>query len=171
MTEYKADYDAEDGKPTAYKVIDETGENVFGLEEFEQFIQRLNSNFHMLAKSLEMLGVPLDLIKDFAEWSERIDWLDKTNRRLAEIEEIYLLESQRIISEAQANNIDFKAIYGANNKDVRQQYADEQLADLLEEKQELEFLKADDNRRISFLYKLIDLKIQLIKYDKTVEVH
>lgn len=72
--------------------------------------------------------------------------------------------------EAIASKIDFNAIYGANNQKVRQQYADEQLADLLEEKKELEFLKADDNRRISFLKKLINLKVELIRYDAPVKL-
>ena len=124
-------------------------------------VEELNKLQHQVEEK------PLNLHDDFQEWESRIKWIDKTTRRLVEIEEIYLLESQRIINEAQANHVDFKAIYGANNKDVRQQYADEQLADLLEEKKELEFLKANDNRRISFLKRIIDLKINLIKYNNT----
>jgi len=117
------------------------------------------------------LGVPLDLMKDFAEWDNMITKLDTINRELIKTEETYLLESQRIISEAQENEVDFKALYGANNKDTRQQYADEQLEVLLSTKRDMEFMKADYNRRIPFIKRIIDLKIQLIKYDKNVEVH
>ena len=124
----------------------------------------LNDTIKLLKKSIEDLGLSVDLVKDFSDWDEIINRLDKTNRRLVEIEETYQSESDRILAEARETEVDFKALYGANNKDVRQQYADEQLSDLLEEKKELEFTKADDNRRISFLKRLIDMKIQLIKY-------
>lgn len=122
-----------------------------------------NDTIKLLNKAIE-LGLSIDLVENFSEWDEIITRLDKTNRRLVEIEETYQSESDRILAEARETEVDFKALYGANNKDVRQQYADEQLSDLLEEKKELEFTKADDNRRISFLKRLIDMKIQLIKY-------
>lgn len=112
----------------------------------------------------EMGEEPLDLHENFEDWDERINWLDKTNRRLVEINEIYMAESDRILEEARELKVDFKAIYGANNKDTRKQYVDEQLSDLLDEKKELEFRKADDNRRISLLKRLIDMKVELIKY-------
>lgn len=157
----------DDGKGIVYIPEDTVAPNL------QCVVDNLNNQcerIHELKIALEALGIPLDLMKDFAEWSDRIDWLDKTNRRLVEIDEIYQLESDRIIMEAIASKIDFNAIYGANNQKVRQQYADEQLADLLEEKKELEFLKADDNRRISFLKKLINLKVELIRYDAPVKL-
>ena len=112
----------------------------------------------------ELISKPLDLHTDFTEWNNLINRLDKNTRRLVEIEETYQLESDRILSEAREQEVDFKALYGGNNATTRKQYVDEQLTDLLEEKKELEFVKADDNRRISFLKKLIDMKINLIKY-------
>ena len=107
----------------------------------------------------------IDLYSDFDEWDKIINRLDETNRRLVEIKETYQLESDRILEEARELHVNFKEIYGANNKDTRKQYVDEQLSDLLEEKKELEFTKADDNRRISYLKRLIDMKIEMIKYD------
>ena len=108
---------------------------------------------------------PLTLQEDFQEWKTCMERVNIATRRLVEIEEIHLLESQRIISEAQAYNVDFKALYGGNTVATRQQYADEQLTELLEEKKELTFQKDEDNRKISYLKRLIDMKIELIKYE------
>ena len=119
----------------------------------------------IFAKTYEEPSETLDLDSDFEEWDKIINRLDKTNRRLVKIEEIYQTKSDEILSEARETEVDFKAIYGANNKDTRKQYVDEQLTELLEEKKELEFTKADDNRRISYLKRLIDMKIELIKYN------
>lgn len=154
----------EDGKGIVYIPDDTVAPN---LQCVVDNLNDMSEQLHEVKVAFEKLGVSFDLVKDFGEWSDRIDWLDKTNRRLVDIEEIYQLESDRIIMEAIASKIDFNALYGANNQKVRQQYADEQLADLLEEKKELEFLKANDNRRISFLKRIIDLKINLIKYNNT----
>ena len=129
----------------------------------EMFVTYLNNLFKKLEEK------PIDLHVNFEEWNERVDWLDKTSRRLVQIDEIYMLESDKILAEARENNVDFKAIYGANNKDTRKQYVDEQLTDLLEEKKELEFLKSNDNRRISLLKRLIDMKIELIKFSGDYE--
>lgn len=131
-------------------------------------LKEVVDNLNDYAEQLkECRAKPLDLHKDFEDWNNRIEWLNKTSRRLAEIDEIYLAESDRILAEAREIKIDFKALYGANNKDTRKQYVDEQehIAELLEEKKELEFVKADDNRRISFLKRVIDMKIQLIRYN------
>ena len=113
-----------------------------------------------------MTETVIDLYSDFEEWDTIINRLDKTNRRLVEIEETYQAESDRILAEARETEVDFKALYGANNQSVRKQYVDEQLSKLLDEKKELEFSKADDNRRMSFFKRLIDMKIELIKYNK-----
>ena len=109
---------------------------------------------------------PLRLHEDFQEWETCMNRINKNSRRLVEIEEIYLLESQRIIAEAQKDGVDFKALYGGNTVKTRQQYADEQLTELLEEKQELTFTKDEDNRKISYLKRLIDMKIELMKINK-----
>ena len=114
----------------------------------------------------ELISKPLDLHKDFAEWDKIINRLDRNTRRLVEIEETYQLESDRILQEARENEVDFKALYGGNNATTRKQYVDEHqhIFELLEEKKELEFVKADDNRRIPFLKRLIDMKLELVKY-------
>ena len=125
----------------------------------------LTDTIRLLNKAIEDLGLSVDLVKDFSDWDEIITRLDKTNRRLVEIKETYQLESDRILEEARELHVNFKEIYGANNKDTRKQYVDEQLSDLLEEKKELEFTKADDNRKISYIKRLIDMKIELIKYN------
>ena len=120
----------------------------------------------------ECRAKPLDLHKDFTKWDKLITRLDKNSRRLMEIDEIYqecsdnLLAEARKLKEETGTDV-IKNKYGANNDKVRRQYVDEQehITKLLKEKQELEFVKADDNRRISFLKKHIDMKIQLIQYD------
>ena len=105
---------------------------------------------------------PLDLHKDFSEYDECINSIDTDSRRLLEIEEEYKSESDRILKEARETGVDFKALYGGNNASTRKQYVDEQLYDLIEEKNELKF-KVDDNlRRIGFLKRMIDMKIKLI---------
>lgn len=105
---------------------------------------------------------PLDLHKDFSEYDECINSIDTDSRRLLEIKEEYQSESDRILEEARETGVDFKALYGGNNASTRKQYVDEQLYDLVEEKNELKF-KVDDNlRRIGFLQRMIDMKIKLI---------
>lgn len=106
---------------------------------------------------------PLDLHKDFEEWNKLLKWLDKTSRRLLEIEEIYEMESKIILSEAIETGVDFKKLYGGNNQTTRKQYVDEQLKELIEEKNELKFLQNDDLRRIEFLKKIISMKLQLLR--------
>ena len=105
---------------------------------------------------------PLDLHKDFSEYDECINSIDTDSKRLLEIEEEYKSESDRILKEARETEVDFKALYGGNNASTRKQYVDEQLYDLIEEKNDLKF-KVDDNlRRIAFLKRMIDMKIKLI---------
>ncbi len=122
-------------------------------------VDELNSLQHQIEEK------PLNLHEDFQEWENCIERINKTSRRLMEIKEIYQLESDRLLEEAREIKIDFKALYGGNNATTRKQYVDEQLSDLLEEKKELTFLKDEDNRKISFLKRLIDMKIELIKYN------
>ena len=114
---------------------------------------------------------PLNLHEDFDEWDCLINSIDSSSRRLIEIEEIYAEESRRILAEAIETGVDFKALYGGNNASTRKQYVDSQLTELLDEKKELEFTKSDDLRRISLLKRLIDMKIELIKYGGCDEQH
>ena len=122
-------------------------------------VDELNSLQHQIEEK------PLNLHEDFQEWENLIERINKNSRRLMEIKETYQLESDRLLEEAREIKIDFKALYGGNNATTRKQYVDEQLSDLLEEKKELTFLKDEDNRKISFLKRLIDMKIELIKYN------
>ena len=134
----------------------------------EMFVNYLNNLFKKLEEK------PIDLHVNFEEWNERVDWLDKTSRRLIEIEEEYNRKSDEILAHAkemkEKQGIDVvKDKYGGNNDKTRKKYVDEQLTDLLEEKKELEFLKSNDNRRISLLKRLIDMKIELIKFSGDYE--
>lgn len=112
---------------------------------------------------------PLGLHEDFKDWENRMEWINQTSRRLVEIEEIYQTESDRILAEARETGVDFKALYGGNNATTRKQYVDEQLYELIEEKKELTFLKDEDNRKISYLKRLIDMKIELMKINNKGE--
>ena len=113
--------------------------------------------------------ITLDLYKDFEEWNTILERLNKIGWRLIEIDEEYESASEKILTAARVTKenegIDvIKEKYGANNDKVRKKYVDEHLSELTAEKQELELIKADDNRKISFLKRLIDMKIELIKY-------
>ena len=105
---------------------------------------------------------PLNLHEDFKEWDNIINWLNKTSRRITEIDEIYNAESKLVLRDAIENGFDFKGVYGGNTEKTRKQYVDEQLSDLLNEKKELKALQSDDLRRIEFLKRIIDMKIKLI---------
>ena len=106
---------------------------------------------------------PLDLHHDFKEYNDLIIKMNKDARRRVEIEEEYFNKSNEIIQKAINENFDFKAVYGGNTKDTRQKYADEQLSDLVTERQELKFSKEEDARKLGYIKRLIDMKIQLIR--------
>ena len=130
------------------------------IEGLTEFVNYLTEHYHELEKD-----ITVDLTEDFKEWDNVIKRLNKNGRRLVEIKETYQLESVRILEEAREIKVDFKALYGGNNEKTRKQYVDEQLSDLLDEKKELELRNADDNRKISYLTRLIDMKIELIKFN------
>lgn len=130
------------------------------VEGLTEFVNYLTEHYHELEKD-----ITVDLSEDFKEWDNVIKRLNKNGRRLVEIKETYQLESVRILEEAREIKVDFKALYGGNNEKTRKQYVDEQLSDLLDEKKELELRNADDNRKISYLTRLIDMKIELIKFN------
>ena len=113
---------------------------------------------------------PLDLHKDFEEWDKLISRINKISRRLMEIEETYETESEKILNNARQIKEEtgkdiIKEKYGGNNDKTRKKYVEETLKELTDEKQELKLQKEEDNRRISFIKRLIDMKIELIKYD------
>lgn len=107
----------------------------------------------------------IDLTEDFKEYDERITWLKKTSERLMEIDREYEEKSPKILQDAIANDVDFKALYGGNTEKTRKKYVDDQLSELLMEKERLKLFKEDDNRRLGFLKRMIDMKIALIKYE------
>jgi len=100
----------------------------------------------------------------FHEYDSRLDWIKKTSKRLVEIDREYEDKSPKILQKAIEDEVDFKALYGGNTDKTRKKYVDDQLRDLIMEKERLKLFKDDDNRRISFLKRLIDMEIQLIRY-------
>lgn len=107
----------------------------------------------------------IDLTENFKEYDERITWLKQTSERLMEINREYEEKSPKILQDAIANDVDFKALYGGNTEKTRKKYVDDQLSELLMEKERLKLFKEDDNRRLGFLKRMIDMKIALIKYE------
>lgn len=143
-----------------YQYREDGIEKNFGnsFKEISRFIETINLAF-------EELNQPLDLMGDFAEYDELISKMNKDARRRDEIEKEYFTKSNEIIQKALEDNFDFKGVYGGNTKETRQKYADEQLTELVTERQELKYAKDEDARRLGFLKRLIDMKIQLIKYE------
>ena len=127
-------------------------------------VDELNSLQHQIEEK------PLNLHEDFQEWENLIERINKNSRRLVEIDEEYNEKSEKILAEArkikEETDVDvIKDKFGGNNDKTRKAYVKEELSDLLEEKKELTFLKDEDNRKISFLKRLIDMKIEMIKYE------
>lgn len=108
---------------------------------------------------------PLDLHHDFKEYDELISKMNKDARELFRLEKEYQNEFNRVLEEAIEHKVDFKALYGGNNASTRKQYVEEQLSDMLDEIQELKFCKTENQRQLDFLKRLIDMKIQLIRYE------
>lgn len=103
------------------------------------------------------------LKEDFDEYEERLNWLYKTSTRLMEIEREYDKKSTEVLQKAIADEVDFKALYGGNSEKTRKKYVDEQLSELLIEKERLKLFKEDDNRRIGLIKRVIDLKLNFIE--------
>lgn len=113
----------------------------------------------------------INIYSDFKEWNKINKRLSKNSRRLIEIEEEYETQSERILTAARVTKdeqgIDvIKEKFGGNNDKTRKKYVEEHLSKLLEEKQELKLQKEEDNRRISYLKRVIDMKIELMKYSE-----
>ena len=103
------------------------------------------------------------LKEDFDEYEERLNWLYKTSTRLMEIEREYDKKSTEVLQKAIADEVDFKALYGGNSEKTRKKYVDEQLSELLMEKERLKLFKEDDNRRIGLIKRVIDLKLNFVQ--------
>ena len=90
-------------------------------------------------------------------------WLSKSNRRLAEIKNEYVVKSEKLLAEARKvkedEDIDIiKNLYGGNNDKTRKQYVKDTLKSLTDEENELKRYTAEDGRRIAFLKELIRYK-------------
>lgn len=134
------------------------------VEGLTKFVNYLGEHYDELEKD-----ITVDLTEDFKEWDNVIKRLNKNGRRLIEIKEIYETESETLLNNARQIKEEtekdiIKEKYGGNNDKTRKKYVEEQLSDLLDEKKELELRNADDNRKISYLTRLIDMKIELIKF-------
>lgn len=129
----------------------------------------LTKTIMMLDTALRKLGVSVDLVKYFSDWDNLITNQNTISKRLIKIEDEYKEKSEKLLSKARKikdeTEVDIiKDKYGGNNDKTRKQYIKESLIDLSNEKQELTLQKEDNARRISYLKKLIDLHIELIKY-------
>jgi len=103
------------------------------------------------------------LAEDFKDYENRLDWLYKTTTRLMEIEREYDEKFPKLLQKAIEEGVDFKALYGGNTDKTRKKYVDEQLSELILEKERLKLFKEDDNRRIGLIKRLIDLKLQFVE--------
>ena len=118
---------------------------------------------------LETVERPLDLHKDFKDYDKLISTMNKQARLLVETETKRQVESDNLLANARKIKDEtgkdiIKEKYGANNDKIRKQYVDETLKSLADEIQELKFQKDENNRQLSFIKRLIDMKINLIKY-------
>ncbi len=153
-------------------IEDETGKCFlcYNQDEAKELVEYLNKK----EEEKRVLTLPydeeLDLHSDFLEWNELNDWLLITGKRITELNEIYNEEFKIELRQAIEEKVDFKKIYGGNTEKTRKQYVDEQLADIIEEKNLLKSHQADDLRRIEFLKQLIRMKIKLLGNHKGVEL-
>lgn len=157
-------YNVPDGKYGVIDTIQEDEDEILLTicdreSQAKVIVEKMNELQHQVEER------PLNLHEDFKEWDNIINWLNKTGRRITEIDEIYNAESKLVLRDAIETGFDFKGNYGGNTEKTRKQYVDEQLADLLNEKKELKALQSDDLRRIEFLKRMIDMKIKLIGVD------
>lgn len=121
-------------------------------------------SFREIVNELLEKKFPIDLHEDFTEYEELITNMNEDTRELFRLEKEYQNEFNRVLEEAIEHKVDFKALYGGNNKDTRKQYVEEQLSDKLDEIQELKFCKTENQRQLDFLKRLIDMKTAMIKY-------
>ena len=121
---------------------------------------------HIIFK-FEGMGEP-HITQDLIEWNRILKRLNKSTRRLATIKEEYKNKSDEILAKARKikedKNIDIiKDKYGGNNDKTRKKYVEEELSDLINERQELDFQVAEDNRRIVYLKELIRTKRMILQ--------
>jgi hypothetical protein len=69
-----------------------------------------------------------------AAWEDLVMELSEKEIKLYNLKEAYLIAEQKII-----NEVDFKALYGANNQKVRDNHVKSELADMVSDMKALEF--------------------------------
>lgn len=116
-----------------------------------------------------MESKPLDLHTDFTRYEELITKINANARLLVKTETKYEKESDELLSNASKHKTEtgediIKQKYGGNNDKTRKKYVEETLSDLADEIQEIKFKKDEYNRELRFIERLIDMKIQLIRY-------
>jgi hypothetical protein len=92
------------------------------------------------------------------EWEQYIDELSQKEVALYQWREVYNVRAMEI-----ENTVDFKAIYGKNNADVRKAHIKEELKDWHTTIKELEFSINWLSHRISYMRELIKTKRVLLE--------
>ena len=93
-----------------------------------------------------------------SEWEGLVNELSEKEIALYEWKEVYQIKAMEI-----ENTVDFKALYGKNNADVRKQHVKMELGEWDKTIHELEVSVAWITRRISFLRELIKCKRVLME--------
>ena len=92
------------------------------------------------------------------EWEDLVDELSDKEVALYEWKSIYSVKAMEI-----ENTVDFKALYGKNNADVRKRHIEGELAEWHSNIKDLEFSIDWITRRISFIRELVKVKRTLIE--------
>ena len=87
------------------------------------------------------------------EYEDMVLELADKEVELYNLKEAYLLAEQKIVAE-----VDFKAIYGKNNADIRKQHVKNELSDMYEQMKSLEFSIAFIGRYIGLLKEVVRTK-------------
>ena len=95
---------------------------------------------------------------DLYEWKTLVDELSDKEVALYEWKSVYNVKAMEI-----ENTVDFKAIYGKNNADVRKRHIEGELAEWHSTIKDLEFSIDWITRRISFIRVLVKVKRTLIE--------
>ena len=106
----------------------------------------------------------------FSDYDELITRINKNARDLVVKEAEYQTKSEELLNEARKLKAEGNDIisekYGGNNDKTRKQYVKDSLMELGDEIQEIKFQQKEDGLKLSYQKRLIDMQIQLIKYQK-----
>lgn len=109
-------------------------------------VDTLNNGLSTVYKPVEEISV---------EWENNINELSEKERNLDVMKEEYENLSEEIIA-----GTNFKALYGANNKDVCRNHVRRELSEMYDIMQKVEYDVEYLKRRISFLKAMVYLKIE-----------